>query len=210
MAKQGLTIVAAIIICFVASSARGLGYSGILSSTDAEIDGTGTWIEQGTTIEWAVSENPDQSWHYQYTLRVPTTEVSHFIIELSEGTPADHIFNMEGPFTGAEIKLHPGPSPGNPDMPADLYGIKFDGVTGTTVLLSFDAWRMPVWGDFYAKCGLTPPNQAWNMGFLDPDPSNPPGNGTVGNHILVPDTYIPEPATLLLLAGGALALRKKR
>jgi hypothetical protein len=211
MNKAVSKVIAVVTFLLLVSSAQAVLYSGSLSSQTGQIDGVGGWIDPGhTTIEWQVWDNPDFSWHYEYTLTVPQSDVSHFIIELSESATADHIFNLQGPFAGTEVKLHSGPSSGNPDMPGDLFGIKFDGVTGTTVSLSFDAWRMPVWGDFYAKCGATPPNQAWNMGFLNTDPPDPPSSGTIDNHILVPDTYIPEPVTLLLLALGTVALKKKR
>ena len=204
-----------ILFFVLTSSALGVVYTGSLSSSPGEIDGKQGWIDPGpTTIEWTVSDNLNGSWHYEYTLTVPETEgdVSHFIIEVSDGFDDTDIFNEIGPFTGTEVKTHLGMSAGNPSMPEDMYGIKFDGVTGTAVTISFDAWRMPVWGDFYAKCGGTPTNEAWNMGFGSPDidPTDPPISGTIDNHILVPDTYIPEPSTLLLLALGAIILRKKR
>jgi hypothetical protein len=71
---------------------------------------------------------------------------------------------------------------------------------------------VPVWGDFYAKCGAHPPNQIWNMGITLPDPMAPAANGSIDNHILVPDSYnIPEPATfVLLLIGTVLGTHKRR
>lgn len=92
----------------------------------------------------------------------------------------------------------------------------------------------PMWGNFYARdgdpyAGYDGPAEALNRGFnegLFPDPITgemlssvgvPPAfdpyqnmNGMDVNYwILVPDTYIPEPATLLLFAAGALLLRKR-
>ena len=48
-------------------------------------------------------------------------------------------------------------------------------------------------------------NSAWNTGFLDADPLDLPANGSINNHVLVPDTYttpVPEPGTLLLVGTG--------
>jgi len=92
----------------------------------------------------------------------------------------------------------------------------------------------PMWGNFYARNGdpypgYDGPAEALNRGFnegLFPDPitgdmlssvGTPPTfnpyqnmNGQDVNYwILVPDTYIPEPATLFLFAAGALLLRKR-
>ena len=68
--------------------------------------------------------------------------------------------------------------------------------------------RAPVWGDFYAKDGggnAEDAVAAWNTGFLDADPLDLPADGSINNHVLVPDTYttpVPEPGTLLLVGTG--------
>jgi len=186
-------------------------YVGTLSSASGEINGTGSWINPGpTTISWEVTDNVT-SWHYKYTLTVPAKDVSHFILETSPAFDATDIFNESGPFTSTEIKLHTA-AQGSPDMPDNLFGIRFDNTWGTTMVIEFDSLRVPVWGDFYAKNGGNPAIQAWNAGFTasDTDPDDPIGNGSVGNHLLVPDTRIPEPATLALMAAGALALLRRR
>ena len=202
-----------ILLFILTPSAWGLIYTGSLSSSVGEIDGTQGWIDPGpTTIEWTVTENSDSSWHYEYTLTVPSSqkEISHFIIEVSEGFGDADIFNQTGPFSKSEIMKHRAGSPGSPGLPDDIYGIKFDDTTGTTLTIAFDSWRRPVWGDFYAKGGGRPPNEAWNIGFAGPDtdPLDLPAGGSIDNHILVPDTYIPEPATFLLLAFGGMIVIK--
>jgi hypothetical protein len=118
-------------------------------------------------------------------LFAPTTDPSGWISAEEDGT---------------EIKTHE-PGGGNPGMPADVYGIKFNAAVDadvTTVTLSFDSDRVPVWGDFYAKGGL---GALWNAGFVTADPTDPPANGTIAYHALVPDT-----ATVAIPAPGALVL----
>jgi hypothetical protein len=206
---RAMGVIAGLALLVFAPAAN--AYVGTLSSADGGIDGLGGWIDPGpTTISWEVTDNVT-SWHYKYTLTVPAAAVSHFILETSPAFDATDIFDESGPFTSIEIKLNTA-AQGSPDMPDSMYGIRFDETTGTTVVIEFDSLRIPVWGDFYAKDGGNDPViQAWNAGFTasDSDPGDPIGNGSVGNHLLVPDTRIPEPATLALMAAGALALLRR-
>ncbi len=178
-------------------------FAGSLSSELGEIAGTGLWVVEGlkggwhgTTMSWNVSRNPDSSWHYSYTLDVYAGAVSHLIIETAGDFDPSEIFNASHPF---QFGLF-GPGPGNPNMPGDMVGLKFEPVWGTTLTVSFDCWREPVWGDFYAKNGITggTDNTAWNgntpgiLGFAEPDADPDPilfpaADGSVDCHILVPD-----------------------
>ncbi len=74
-----------------------------------------------------------------------------------------------------------------------------------------------MWGDFYAKDGGDPEAFCYNtdLGVPVADPNayyNPPVDvlGNPLHKILTPDTYIPEPATLSLLAVSAVALLRGR
>jgi hypothetical protein len=150
-------------------------------------------------------------WYYEYIFTIDpdlSGGLSHLIIEISEGVErgeiVDPVPSIEGP------KLYEpdvGPTGDNPFMPDDVFGISFDtgGATGSTTM-SFYIGRNPVWGDFYAKDGR-PGGAAWNAGFTDPDadPTDPPRNGSIDYHILVPDTtyIIPAPGAILLGSIGA-------
>lgn len=239
--RRGSTfLLATVVVGALLAPSPGLAYSGTLLSTDSGILGTGAWLTPGPTwLEWSVTQNPDNSWHYNYLFGHPDGETSHFILEVSPTFTENDIFDETGDFGVIEIALFDiGPS--NPGIPGPIYGIKFDEGWGTVTGFSFNSWRAPMWGDFYARDGQAPPdsdspsdayaalrttpapedewNAAWNVGFLDPDPTAPVGDGAYMGHLLVPDTDgppppVPEPSTMLLLGSGLLgsivAFRKR-
>jgi len=194
-----LAIAVVAIVCGVPLAACAQTYSGSLSSASGQIDGRQEWIDPGPTmLSWEVTDM-GAFYHYQYTLAVPqnSSEISHFIIGVSDNFGIGDFWNETGAFQGTEVGDFDQAN-GNPSIPGLLHGLKFDDTSGTTLVVDFDSSRVPVWGDFYAKCGGNPPNEAWNLGFALPNPTDPPSNGTISNHILVPDTVVPEPSSLLL------------
>ncbi|MFI4911074.1 MAG: hypothetical protein ACIAQZ_05350 [Sedimentisphaeraceae bacterium JB056] len=205
------------ILLLLSASSVIAGY-GVLSAVTGQMEGTGVWID-GTgidnwtpaTLEWNVSKTVDGVWHYEYTLNVYRGNVSHFILETSINFDVSDIFNIESPGSSIEIGSFT-PGPGNPYMPGDIYGIKFDDTAGTALTLKFDSYRSPVWGDFYAKDGnagdeIT--NTICNSGFLAADPTLPITDISVTGHLPTPDT-VPEPSTFALLATSCLYVCTRR
>lgn len=204
------------------------------------LNATGIWENTATKLDWEVSENttgPDAgSWHFKYTWSNPSQgNLSHIIFELSDGVTEDDILNLNIVNANPTVTVGSfGPSSGNPNIPGSLYGIKLDTGNATNpIVLEFDIFRVPTWGDFYAKdgnAGGQGVNTAWNWGFasgesegLGNDPeTSPPANGSLNGHILVPDTESPNggpqpvpapPAVVLSVLGlasfGVIGLRRR-
>jgi len=198
-------------------------YSGNLSVGGGGLTAFGGWNCDSTTLSWVVDDiTTPGKWHYTYTLTVPIKDISHMIIEASNG---DNPFTKANLFSPASNptgwisqidvqKFYPGGS--NPYMPEPIYGIKFDaGKNSTNVTVSFDSDRMPVWGDFYSKDGILACDgwsALYNTGFTIADPIAAACSGSIQNHLLVPDSYIPAPGAILLVCIGTTitsALRRR-
>ena len=202
-------------------------YSGALvwDAGESQIKAVGDWQAEGLSFSWTVEELDSGFWSYSYTFSIPGKDISHLIVETSPS-----LSEIDGLTSSAELATGGGQSyffgtysavlqgSSNPQMPDEMYGVKFNlGESATVLTVSFTTDRQPIWGDFYAKAGgNTSLSVAYNAGFTagDMDPSiaaYPPGSPQVSDHILVPDT-LPEPATMaVLLAGsGLLCLRRLR
>jgi len=230
--KSYSSIKGGVLICILLLAGAGVCmagptvYTGSLSVENGGLTAYGSWDSPSTALSWMVDNvTTSGKWHYSYSLFVNVKDISHMIIEASNG---------ENPFTAANLfspVSYPAgwiksieiqnfsPDGSTPYMPEDLYGIKFDSEMDSTVItVSFDSDRRPVWGDFYAKDGFTicdEWNVVYNTGFTigDFDPLAPAACGSFQNHLLVPDSYIPAPGALILVSIGTAitgALRKRR
>jgi hypothetical protein len=172
-------------------SFAGVSYSGSMSSA-VGMDVTGEkWLDPGLMLSWTITDTGlDYTWHYKYEFsNTHGKNISHFILETSPNFSEDDIFNVKvggEEFSDYNIDTWSGPS--NPGMPEAVYGVKFNS-SGPSY--EFDTHRLPVWGDFYIKDGGG--YRAFDKGFVSPDtdPSDPPANGSLQNHILRPDSVAP-------------------
>lgn len=214
-----LSAVTTVLLVLVVVSCAG-AYTGDLSNAFlGGLTTTDNWDCGFTSISWEVTFN-NNIWTYSYKLVVPKTEISHFILETSCNFKKSDMMNLnvqKGKIGCVEVGTFKAPPACDPDkqpnpyMPNDIYGIKFDDASGKTLQFSFDSYRRPVWGDFYAKGGRG--SAVYNWGSLICDPQCPASDGSLLAHILVPDTLVtsvPEPGSMLVCAGGVIGLILRR
>ncbi|MFO8081224.1 MAG: hypothetical protein R6V07_13110, partial [Armatimonadota bacterium] len=219
-----LTVVVAI-AALVLSAGSALAWTGSLSTTSGGLIYGGGW--EPATLTWDVTMVSANVYRYDYTLDIETTGgISHMILELTDDAfyndfqlGSIDMFNLQL-FDGADwvnwspvvdVKEHEkgdedNAGGGNPGMPTDLFGIKYDDLGGDETYLRwrFDAYRMPVWGDFYAKDGGD--KVLYNAGFALADPLDGPADGSIDNHILRPNGRTPELPPSALMSLGMLPL----
>src|SRR5690606_40101054 len=109
-------------------------------SYGAGITASSPWDGSGTTFGWTVTDTAvgltPGWWRYTYEITLESERaagLSHFILELSENITTADLANIgisAGDSIGAlETKTH-GTSPANPNIPGDIFGIKFDALSG--------------------------------------------------------------------------------
>ncbi|MEN6576309.1 MAG: hypothetical protein ABFD90_08200 [Phycisphaerales bacterium] len=182
------------------------------------------WLSPITSVSWQVDNTTTPGlWHYEYTITVRdggdlSTDIQCVILETSStfswndldsvsSTPADWIADVEiGSFSWSH----------NRNLPSSVYGVLFGTavVDPTTLTIGFDSDRMPVWGDLYARSFAvngsynTLANAGWESVIDDIDPTTPASDGSILDHILVPDSVgtqdveVPAPGAILLATLG--------
>lgn len=205
--------------CTGSLQAAFLSYSGTLSGWGGSGDGLlltagGEWSRPNTILGWVVDNKTTQGkWHYEYTITVPMGDVQCAIIETSDADPGPafteaNLFSLstDPPDWFNDMKIGTHSKWDNVNLPEDVYGIKLCADRDPLSLtISFDSDRPPVWGDFYARSFLIKDpdgdyfNTLYNWGLMADDPLDAPRNGSINNHVLVPDSVvIPAPCALLL------------
>lgn len=230
MIKKRVIVVAGVVVLLLGGVSLQASLVDFLSTPDTSglISGNDGWgpNEDGFRVTWTISQNPDLTWHYKYEFtKADGTALekltSHFIISLSDDIQETDLFNFSVDSNADEIEFGTfGPASGNPGFPSgkSIFGVKI-GLHNDQTVAEFDSNRQPMWGDFYAKDGVT--EGLWNYAYntdIGVTVANPldyltaPVDASGGelHKVLVPDTIIPEPATICLLGLGSLALRRKR
>lgn len=213
--------VAVAVSMFIAQGASALTLESGMLTWDADDDmglnGIGEWADPATYISWDIDDLGGGVWSYCYTWHTPSKEISHFIIEVTDGALGDDFWdfsmvdeqgNALSPTIYDPITYGPGAS--NPGMDDPIYGIKLEDFGDVThITTCFLSTHSPTWGDFYAKDGksqlVNEQLYALNAGFS----SAPSGAGDDGGaFVAVPngdDTHrVPDAASTLLLTGFAL------
>ena len=178
------------------------------TSDDGGITASPQWDNGGFESSWEITDNQNGTFTYEYLITgegggdLGPPDLSHWILQLTppEGI-WDGIFDSPGTdITEIDVRLYEAFEPPNPDLPGDLFGVKFDfDVEEGTYYATFTTEQVPVWGNFFATGG---DDYAYNDGFL----TMPVAGVTTdfNDWIARPDgaTSVPEPSTLVLLLSG--------
>lgn len=175
---------------------------------------TPNWNNEGTWINWNITSMAPDLWRYEYVFHTDGADISHITLELTIGAVAADFSNWEYMYSDVEAEdptfgwFSPDDGNSNPGMPESIYGVKLNLVADSPVFgFSFDTWRSPVWGDFYAKDGRqgdrNGPDRgftyAYNAGFAMEDAND-------GYHIAVPNGHaVSDPGTTASLLALAMA-----
>jgi hypothetical protein len=210
--KRTLTVFVMIIAAL--STAQGaVTYSGSLS-VDHGLEARRDWDRSSTTLSWIVDDTTAPGlWHYEYSLSVRRKDIDYLIVETPNTLTEANLFDLNSNPASWIKNVESGTYS---DPPANLTGLKIDADYGLKVVtFGFDSDYAPGWGDFYATDGHH--NTLYNNGLGSNNPLDGPANGSINNHILVPNTPlststpVPAPgAAILACLGIGLARRIRR
>lgn len=222
MFKGSINIVALLAITLLCNSAFaaaiwGTDASSALTgsrSTGNGVTATAPWDQNGGfQVSWNITDNQDGTWTYVYDINTTQNvnqvkDISHFLLEVTEDNQPFDILGgtstpTEGPQTWAEQQ-------GNPGLPNNLYGVKFDfGATNGLVTYTIVTNRDPVWGVFYGKDGKLQGNDviAYSdaLSFADYKTNE---TLTIQDFIVRPDgvAVVPVPAAVWLMGSALIGL----
>lgn len=198
--------------------------AGSITTEALGINGANKW-DSGVTFSWLVTPMDDNGdsftdyYNYLYTFTVPEAAadtLSHMTIEVSSNVDMVSDVVIQGTVSPSDLSPEVGDIDGiSHALKLDFFDDAFPGTTEYEWQWSFDSYREPMWGDFYAKGGGNESDgtltYAINSGFGSDFYGTDPGGSQAW--ISVPDTnVIPVPGAVLLgvlgLCAAGIKLRK--
>ena len=177
-------------------------------SIGSGLTGEGSYANSNFQIAWEITQNPDNTFDYSYTLsgfdNLMGGEVSHFTLDLSDDFDLLTVTDAElngNPINANDIEFGNFDEPSNNPVYNIVGAVKFDVGGADPLTFSFTSTRAPVWHYAFVKGGQ---GNAWTNGLDDPLSMN-----TI-DFIATPNSEIPEPATAALLGFGLLAAARRR
>jgi hypothetical protein len=197
-------------------------FTGFRSKAAGTLNGSGNWTAAGSglAVSWVITEAAGvYTYVYDFTNGGTQGGFSHLLLETSLNFLQSDLQAGSGAVDEGPRTFSPSdPGNGNPNLPADLYGMKYDTAGANSGSITLITRRVPVWGDFYAKdgdAGGLGANAIWTTSFgLDPTVTTSNFSGWIPT----PDTnvvaVVPLPpaawAGLAMLGGAATFNRLRR